>query len=420
MDFEITTSEGEVFRYNNLTNRLTKNDELVCLDHVKGLIMKPQTNIVEPFDEKDHPSLSKGKYIKWLRLFLGYNCNYHCGYCTQTVEQLSSPVPSKEKVDALFKKLDDTGIKVDEKAIIQLWGGEPFVYLKTLKYLIPELRKRYPKAHIWTISNGSLMNQSILEFLLENKIHLSFSHDGPAYFLRGEDPLKDPKLQKIWRKTAETYLQNDLNFGINTVISQYNADLFEVQDYLFKNIMEGVRMNFEGVVVAHTQNSVEFTHFQKEARDKLERSINRAFFEEPESMVTFALLQGMQKFLGMVSQQASAMTIMGRCNTAMKTVLTVDFDGNIFSCHNASSTRQYVGTLDDYDGIDMDKFTHWSRRPQCPDCLVLDYCRGNCIRDDAEAHRRGCPVQKMFFTMLFKAAFKLMTGQTVAAIKPLA
>lgn len=417
MDFEIVSTKGNVFIYSNLTNHFTKNGEIVDLSHLKNLWISPSKEIVTPFDEQDYSSLKKGKQIKTLKLFLGYNCNYNCGYCIQKQEQLKSPAPKKEDVDALLTKFDDLGFEIGARTTIQLWGGEPFVYLKTLQYLIPKLRAKYPNTAIWTISNGSLMNQHILDMLVENRIYLTFSHDGQGYFVRGEDPLKDPDKQAIWRKTVETYKENELRFSINAVISQYNSDLFALQDYLIEKLSPNFKLSFEGVVVAHTKTSVEFTQFPKKAREQLEYSIQRAFFEEPESLVTAALLQRIQLFLGMVSNQADAMTIYGRCNAIKGNSLTVDFKGNVLSCHNASSTRQYVGTLDDYENICMDKFTHWSRRPKCPDCLVLDLCRGNCIRDTAESHISGCPVQEMFHTMLFKTAFTLMTGETIKQIK---
>ena len=200
---------------------------------------------------------SKRRQIVKLRIHVGQNCNYRCSFCTQFDSKFSSAVVKKDGVDQFFKMLDAAGIELTEKCRIELWGGEPLIYWKTLKILIPELRRRCPDANIWTISNGSLMREEILDFFIKHRVTLTFSHDAQAYFLRGKDPLDDPQMLQMCREVARRYEEANLSFGLNVVISQHNCDLQKIEAF-FTEKLPGVSYGFEGVVNALTDNAVQF------------------------------------------------------------------------------------------------------------------------------------------------------------------
>ncbi len=68
--------------------------------------------------------------IKTLKISLGLSCNYECGYCSQRF------VPHAEQtnpgdVGPFVAQL--TASLTAPPARIEFWGGEPFVYWKTLK-----------------------------------------------------------------------------------------------------------------------------------------------------------------------------------------------------------------------------------------------------------------------------------------------
>ena len=117
--------------------------------------------------------------IRKLRIQLGINCNYKCSFCLQAQEgaKLSSPVVRGEKLAKFMRQLEMAELKFDNLKKIELWGGEPLVYWKTLKELIPTLREKFPEVEISTISNGTLMTDEILEFFIRHRICLTFSHD---------------------------------------------------------------------------------------------------------------------------------------------------------------------------------------------------------------------------------------------------
>lgn len=423
MLFKITTHDNTVWTYDNMTNHIESlsgcpnNIEAVkdCFPYDGPKDEAPRISR----DERYVRFQGKSRNIRKLRILLGINCNYKCSFCLQGKEgvNLSSPVVRGEKLANFMRLLVQAELNFDNLKKVELWGGEPLVYWKSIKELVPILREKFPDVEISMISNGTLITDEILDFLVKHKVELTFSHDAQAYFLRGPDPLDNPKMVEMWKKVYRRYKEAGLSFGVNVVISQYNADLFAIQDFFAQKIDPGLNFGFEGVVIAHTPNAIPFTKFPKEAYDKLRRSIFRAIVEEPTSNVGVAFRHYVVDWLKRLVNKVPANTIRGRCDATNPHVLGVDMFGNVLSCHNVSMTEQTIGTLVEYDKVKMDKFDHWSVRHFCPDCYVLNGCQGNCVRNDAFAHKASCQVECMFHGFIFEAVWFLLTNKTIASIE---
>ena len=131
------TYEGknETWVYDNVLNEVYDGDgKLVDLTEDERL--KAYAMLKEQ-EGKPGYSNSKGKDLWDLRIQLGLKCNMSCKYCAQSDRENERWVSSPKDVPAFIEKLRASGIKVH--GVIELWGGEPFVYWKTLQKLVPEL-----------------------------------------------------------------------------------------------------------------------------------------------------------------------------------------------------------------------------------------------------------------------------------------
>ena len=411
MKFHIKNKDGSEWLYDNITSKVVSlSGNLTTAEKAK------EFGLEKPFVGNNSLGC-KSNLIKKLRIQLGLKCNYKCSFCLQAHLASDEKMDKPEDVYLFFKKLDDSGLTIDSNAKIELWGGEPLVYIKLLKTLIPELRSRYPNAVISMISNGTLLTKSITDFLLEYRVRLTLSHDGQAYFLRGPDPLNDETILKNWLSAFERYRENNLGFGINTVISQYNADLFDIQDFFAKTLSPEVPFGFEGVVVAHAPNTVQFTHFPSRERELLRASIKRAVFLEPESKVAEALNGRLIKTLSSLAYGYDMTKSVGRCDVLNAHTIGVDLKGRLLSCHNVSGGNESTGTIENYKDQKFTCFTLWQNRPNCKNCIVLIGCKGNCPRDSLESHINSCDAQKMFHGFIFESAWTLFTGSEIDYVK---
>lgn len=425
MLFKIATHDNAVWTYDNMTNHIESlsgcpnNIEAIKADFSYNGPKSEAPRISR--DERYVKHQGKSRDIHKLRIQLGLNCNYKCSFCIQGQEgiKVSSSVVRGDKLVKFMRQLEEAQLNFDNLKKIELWGGEPLVYWKTIKELVPMLREKLPDVEISMISNGTLMTDEILDFLLEYGVCLTFSHDAQAYFLRGPDPLGDPKMVEMWKKVYRRYKEAGVSFGINVVISQYNADLFAIQDFFAEKIDPELGFGFEGVVIAHTPNAVPFTRFPKGAQEKLRESIFRAVILEPESHVGRALRSRVVDLLKRLVNEVPANTIRGRCDATDPHVLGVDMVGNVLTCHNVSVTEQTMGTLVEYDRIKANAFDHWSVRSNCPNCFALNGCKGNCVRNSDAAHKASCDVERMFHGFIFEAVWFLLTARRIASIEPI-
>ena len=139
---ERNANDKAVFYYNNETNELK--------DSMGNMFQFPQNSNntwqtltqeeFKPFD-KDRP-LKKSKDIVVLKIQLGLSCNYSCDYCSQKFVE-RAPETSKKDIDAFLEKLDVLNFDERKGLKIEFWGGEPFVYWKTLKPLAEALLDRF-------------------------------------------------------------------------------------------------------------------------------------------------------------------------------------------------------------------------------------------------------------------------------------
>ena len=101
----------------------------ICLNPDALIEPKP----VEQFTKDDNPNVKTNSTIEELEIVLGFNCNFSCTYCNQAKYQGVMYSGTPDDVDEFIKKLARLNCKKLRNTLI--WGGEPFVYWKTLKLL---------------------------------------------------------------------------------------------------------------------------------------------------------------------------------------------------------------------------------------------------------------------------------------------
>lgn len=120
--------------------------------------------------------ISSSLYI-WLHLT--DECNLDCKYC------YIPSLHSKNKIrDGFFEKLAEVIIRDKSKyneVNLKLAGGEPFLTLKSWKigfnFFVKELRQNGIALNIRVITNLTIINDEIINFIKNYKINLSFSID---------------------------------------------------------------------------------------------------------------------------------------------------------------------------------------------------------------------------------------------------
>ncbi len=159
-----------------------KKDKTLGLKLREKNFLKKELNLAETV---------KKYYWRNESLFLGpslhiviptLRCNQKCVYCHASAQDISkkefdmSLKTAKRVVDRIFES-------PTKDIVIEFQGGEPLLNWPVLKYIIEYSQKKAKaqKKLIWhkLVSNFSLMDKKKFKYLLDNKVGLAMSFDGP-------------------------------------------------------------------------------------------------------------------------------------------------------------------------------------------------------------------------------------------------
>jgi sulfatase maturation enzyme AslB (radical SAM superfamily) len=223
--FQIANT-SEQFYYSNYDNAIYDINK-VLKSHTSP---KDQTWFEVIKETRNIKGKSSSPY--WIRILLGHACNYSCSYCLQ--KDIGNP-DERQKIETTDKFILDLE-KLNWSSVekVDLWGGEPFLYWNTM---VPLMRHFDRHNLTWFIStNGSALQQKHVDFFasLKSTVEIGLSHDALAHErLRGPEVLiKKVEILKMMQSAP------NIKFGINTVISDSNFDLFEINDFFYNYLTE--------------------------------------------------------------------------------------------------------------------------------------------------------------------------------------
>ena len=391
-------------RYDNQTSSLTWGDFSPVLE------VTPKTFQYATVVSVGQPG-RKG-LIKTLKISLGLSCNYECNYCSQRFvphAEQSNP----QDVDAFVAQLMANLTHAPEQ--IEFWGGEPLVYIKTLMPLAERLRSLYPSASFHIITNGSLLNTQINEWLDRMGFFVGISHDGPGYHARGADPLDDPeKRAAIMDLYARLHPQGRIS--INAMISSQNTSRAAVQIWLQERFGTDVQIGEgafidpydEGGLAATFKTTAEHAQFRRQGFGELRTGLASRFD------ITH---QKIQDFIDSIRYQRPASALGQKCGMDRSHNLAVDLKGNVVTCQNVSAAAlapngqsHLIGQLSDLSAVRMKSATHWSQRQGCSSCPVLQMCKGSCMFLEGPLWDAGCDAAYSDNLVFFAAAIEFLTG----------
>ena len=153
----------------------------------------------DPEGKKD-PALEKMKadgFIRNIALFVTQYCNLNCIYCYGHGGEYGKKGAMEEKT--AFQAVDWL-IEKSEKYMdlsISFFGGEPLLNYELIKKVVSYSKKKGKeknKRFKYSITtNGTLLNDKIINYFKENKFSVVFSFDGPKEIQDKNRPCNDSK-----------------------------------------------------------------------------------------------------------------------------------------------------------------------------------------------------------------------------------
>lgn len=298
--------------------------------------------------------------MKTCFVLLGNACNQDCSYCYQKKEPIISQF--NESIIDVINKHDR----------LYLFGGEPFLYLKTIKEIISHIGNKVNFINITT--NGTLLTKDIVDWVNDNNIHISLSHDGYNHSMtRG--------YEDILKKNPKLYLEIKKR-GIIGVCTQYNYNYYNLWDYIddfnlrYNTNESSTIQYFKNCNGLHNNYSL---YHNKNWEAVLDYAINRLVKALRDgNTYTHEYKHFRRRLHAFLYDSGDSES---RCSSNPDKYTHIDLSGNIYSCHNYKKNILHINAT-------------------CHKCKFYSMCGGGCGL--ADENKYCCYIEKTIGSKLFE------------------
>lgn len=352
----------------------------------------------------------KVREIKFLRIVLGTKCNYKCAYCSQAFDAPEEQSTTIEDAKTFLARMDEW--LFSEPKRIELWGGEPLVYIKWLRIVLPALRKKFPNSQISTITNGSLLTDEIVDFLVENRCVFSVSHDAYGQSMRGEDILDDPEKVRIIDRAERLVHEAHYPlrcFGFNVTYNKKVLDPIRAKAYFTQKFGRDIAMSSDPVLAVGRAEVDAETVPAGELLEDFARNVATATLLPPE-LSSYSLFRYGNMFIQSLAERLSLVNVGQKCDIDRDSSLVVDVKGNVYTCQNFVKVKDVKGSVYDFDNIKVNNLQHFSNRKSCMSCPYAHMCMGGCPAIQGNGFAGTCEIKFAFFSGIFVSTIASLTG----------
>jgi uncharacterized protein len=364
-------------------------DELVKVDMLGYF---PFKNIskkdIRDYEKKRLDALKK-KNLMQISMNVTHKCNLDCDYCYGGDGSYGGPAihmskeTARQAVDFLMKEGGDTDL-----CRITIFGGEPLLNFDLVKYVVryarDEASKCNKKIHFGMTTNGVLLNDDAVDFIIKEKIEVTFSLDGPKEIQDRNRPFKSnrekssydlifPKILNFIEKARE----NDSFYGFRSTITgpsirnMYNLGEF-FGNFGSKKVVYDTAEYKNGSSpggLAITDDDLSF--YRQKIKELAED------FREKRLKPEYDL------FSGPLNAMKNKMRKESSCISPGILYVGVSAEGDIFPCHRFVGYKETkLGNV--WQGFDREKWlekyakVHVFNSKVCSKCWLRYFCGGLC------------------------------------------
>ena len=362
----------------------------------EGLLFSPEFEVPQTFAETP--------ILKSLCLHIAHDCNLRCGYCFAGTGDFGGyrAMMSKETAEKAVE-FAIAGSKMRHNLELDLFGGEPLMNPEVVKHVINYVRRREfetgKNIKLTLTTNGTLLNDDIIQFLNDNRVMLVLSlygkkepHDNMRPF-----PNKTGSYDAAvrgFKKVIES--RNGKNYYLRGTYTHFNPhfaedtlDMTKIGKELSVEPVVGID---EPYVLTEADLPVLYEEYDKLARAYLQKRREGDAFDFFHFNV--ALDNG----------PCVAKRLAG-CGAGHE-YFAITPEGDIYPCHQFVGNEDFLmGNVDDgitrTDIRDMFKNSNVYSKEKCKNCFAKFYCSGGCMANAYNFHGTihdaydiGCEMQR--------------------------
>lgn len=342
-------------------------------------------------DERDNMALelvksryiSNSKKVGLMYFILSTGCNLACKYCfiENNISNNHSEINMSNDLailalDKYINYLNDNP-DIEEPQII-FYGGEPFVNYSVMKNLVNYAKSKNSNIVFSLVTNATLIDDDIIDFLKANNISVGISIDGPKKINDANRIFRnsDESVYEQVISTIEKFKFNNLNYGLSITIS--------------KDLLENKQEYFDWIKKLNTPNIFyNLYHFSE-----TEKNVDwESFYKEMDSFIfdSFDLLHPLGISDGRIARKIDSIFNkefkFSDCASIGANQLTLKPNGDITLCHGYCKTsKNILGNIKKNSIEELIQTSNadlWTKLPpisrkECLKCEALYLCGGGC------------------------------------------
>ena len=202
-------------------------------------------NLTRLYRVKNNFLLKKG--VSLHIIIITKRCNHLCVYCQAGSPELQQDIYDM-KEDVAQKTVDLIFQSPNNYITIEFQGGEPLINFKTIKFTIEYALEKNKQAkkdlNFSLVTNLSLMTDEMYDYLVESKVNLCTSLDGPKHVHDKNRPFLNPVgsyeivsgwIEKMKKREAEGPIKK---IGALPTLTRYSLEHIEevIDEYIKYNL----------------------------------------------------------------------------------------------------------------------------------------------------------------------------------------
>lgn len=336
--------------------------------------------------------------LRMITLQVTQVCNLRCDYCVYSGNYVNRGHASKrmdietaqKAVDFLINRSADSPV-----VSIGFYGGEPLLEFdlirKVVEYAIGEYNGKEIAFNITT--NGTLLNEKVVEFFLKHDIRITVSLDGPkqihdknrrfAVNNCGSFDVVMEKLEMIKNKYPD-YLPN---IGFNVVLDPENDFSCASEFFTNYNTIKDSLINSSEVNEVYTKKDINISNSYVEKRNyemfkfllwkinKLDRKHVSNLITQYEARLKVNISDMLKQKLKMSTEGHHG----GPCIPGVQRMF-VNYKGDLYPCERVSETSELmrIGNLE--EGFNLEKIKRILNigkitEENCKNCWAFNFCQ---------------------------------------------
>lgn len=378
---------------------INKNNELKLSQEVLNalkeylILVETDDGIIEWVQEHaDKPYTCLAYFI------LTEQCNLACKYCflgnssNSKDSNITNYPMSKETAD---KALEFFGLQTkqdmsqfdDEKEII-FYGGEPLINFETLKYVVDRSKYYQEKRIIGRnlnfsmVTNGLLLDEEKIQYLIDNNINVSISIDGADEETNSSRVGKNgnPSYKKLISK-LKLAKSMGLNFGLSITLTDNTIkDINKLLQFLEE--LDSMSICFN-ILLKNKDYETDNSYYINATEFIIE------FYKKTKDIGIYE-----ERFMRKLKAFSESKIYFSDCAATSGSQIVITPDGQVGICHGCTEKREhFIGDIFDENFIvkDNSEVIQWSKcipvfKNECMECPALGICGGGCPINAKKIH----------------------------------